>query len=33
LRVIDLEAVQINAALDGVQDSIDHIRTVIVPWK
>jgi hypothetical protein len=26
LRVIDLEAVQVNAALDGLQDSIDHVR-------
>jgi D-arabinose 1-dehydrogenase-like Zn-dependent alcohol dehydrogenase len=31
LRVINLEAVQINAALDGLQDSMDHVRTVIVP--
>src|SRR5438094_4905453 len=31
LRVIDLEAPQINAALDALQDSIDHVRTVIVP--
>jgi D-arabinose 1-dehydrogenase-like Zn-dependent alcohol dehydrogenase len=31
LRVIDLDAAQINAALDALQDSIDHIRTVIVP--
>ena len=31
LRVVDLDAVQINAALDAVQDSIDHVRTVIVP--
>ena len=29
LRVIDLETVQVNAALDGLQDSIDHVRTVI----
>ena len=33
LRVVDLAAGQINAALDGLQDSIDHVRTVIVPWK
>ena len=29
LRTIDLDAAQINAALDGLTDSIDHIRTVI----
>jgi D-arabinose 1-dehydrogenase-like Zn-dependent alcohol dehydrogenase len=29
LRVIDLDAAQINAALDALQDSIDHVRTVI----
>lgn len=28
-RVVDLEAGQINAALDALQDSIDHVRTVI----
>jgi propanol-preferring alcohol dehydrogenase len=33
LRVADLDAVQINAALDALQDSIDHVRTVIVPSK
>ena len=33
LRVVDLDAAQINAALDALQDSIDHIRTVIVPSK
>jgi propanol-preferring alcohol dehydrogenase len=31
LRVVDLDAVQINSALDALQDSIDHVRTVIVP--
>jgi D-arabinose 1-dehydrogenase-like Zn-dependent alcohol dehydrogenase len=31
LRVVDLDAPQINAALDSLQDSIDHVRTVIVP--
>jgi len=30
LRVVDLNAAQINAALDALQDSIDHVRTVIV---
>jgi propanol-preferring alcohol dehydrogenase len=30
-RVVDLEADQINAALDALQDSIDHVRTVIMP--
>ena len=29
LRVVDLSATQINAALDALQDSIDHVRTVI----
>ena len=29
LRLVDLDAVQINAALDALQDSIDHVRTVI----
>jgi D-arabinose 1-dehydrogenase-like Zn-dependent alcohol dehydrogenase len=33
LRVVDLDASQINAALDSLQDSIDHVRTVIVPSK
>lgn len=33
LRVIDLDAAQINAALDALHDSIDHVRTVIVPAK
>jgi len=31
LRFVDLDATQINAALDALQDSIDHVRTVIVP--
>lgn len=31
LCVVDLDAVQINAALDALQNSIDHVRTVIVP--
>src|SRR6266567_5295945 len=31
LRVVNLDAAQINAALDALQDSIDHVRTVIVP--
>ncbi len=31
LRVVDLDASQINAALDSLEDSIDHVRTVIVP--
>jgi 2-desacetyl-2-hydroxyethyl bacteriochlorophyllide A dehydrogenase len=31
LRVVDLDAKQINAALDQLQHSIDHVRTVIVP--
>ena len=31
LRVVNLDAAQINAALDALDDSIDHVRTVIVP--
>ena len=31
LRVVDLDASQINAALDALNDSIDHVRTVILP--
>jgi D-arabinose 1-dehydrogenase-like Zn-dependent alcohol dehydrogenase len=31
LRVVDLDAGRINAALDQLQHSIDHVRTVIVP--
>jgi D-arabinose 1-dehydrogenase-like Zn-dependent alcohol dehydrogenase len=31
LRVVELDATQVNAALDALQDSIDHVRTVIVP--
>jgi propanol-preferring alcohol dehydrogenase len=30
LRVVDLDAAQINAALDALENSIDHVRTVIV---
>jgi D-arabinose 1-dehydrogenase-like Zn-dependent alcohol dehydrogenase len=33
LRVVDLAASQINAALDALQHSIDHVRIVIVPRK
>ena len=33
LLVVDLDGVQINEALDALQDSIDHVRTVIVPSK
>jgi hypothetical protein len=29
LRVVDLNAAQINAELDALQHSIDHVRTVI----
>jgi propanol-preferring alcohol dehydrogenase len=29
LRVVDLEADQINEALDALRDSIDHVRTII----
>jgi len=31
LRSVGLNATQINAALDAVEKSTDHIRTVIVP--
>jgi propanol-preferring alcohol dehydrogenase len=31
LRVVDLDTGQINASLDQLQHSIDHVRTVIVP--
>jgi hypothetical protein len=31
LRFVDLDAAQINAALDDVEKSTNHIRTVIVP--
>jgi len=31
LRSVNLNATQINAALDAVEKSTDHIRTVIVP--
>jgi D-arabinose 1-dehydrogenase-like Zn-dependent alcohol dehydrogenase len=31
LCVVDLDAGQVNAALDALQHSIDHVRTVIVP--
>jgi propanol-preferring alcohol dehydrogenase len=31
LRIVDLDAGEINATLDALQDSIDHVRTVIVP--
>jgi D-arabinose 1-dehydrogenase-like Zn-dependent alcohol dehydrogenase len=31
LRIVDLDAAQINAALDALPDSIEHVRTVIVP--
>jgi propanol-preferring alcohol dehydrogenase len=33
LRFVDLDAQQINASLDAFQNSIDHVRTVIVPSK
>src|SRR6266480_6619037 len=33
LRAADLDAAQINTALDALQNSIDHVRTVIVPSK
>ncbi|HKS31156.1 MAG TPA: hypothetical protein VJR28_02030, partial [Chthoniobacterales bacterium] len=33
LRSVSLNATQINAALDAVEKSTDHIRTVIVPGR
>ena len=33
LRLVGLDARQTNASLDALQDSIDHVRTVIVPSK
>jgi D-arabinose 1-dehydrogenase-like Zn-dependent alcohol dehydrogenase len=33
LSVVDLDAAQINPALDALQDSIDHVRTVIIPQR
>jgi propanol-preferring alcohol dehydrogenase len=32
LRSVGLDAAHINAALDAVEKSTDHIRTVIMPW-
>lgn len=31
LRLVDLDGAQINAALDALEESTDHVRTVIVP--
>ena len=31
LRFVDLDAAQINGALDALENSTDHVRTVIVP--
>ena len=31
LRVVDLDAIEINSALDALEDSIAHVRTVIAP--
>jgi propanol-preferring alcohol dehydrogenase len=33
LRFVDLEAAQINSALDALQSSTDHVRTVILPER
>jgi D-arabinose 1-dehydrogenase-like Zn-dependent alcohol dehydrogenase len=33
LRFVDLDAGQINAALNALQDSIDHVRSVIIPQQ
>ena len=33
LRFVDLDAAQINASLDAVENSADHTRTVIVPRR
>jgi len=31
LRFVDLDAGQINSALDSLQNSLDHVRTIIIP--
>jgi propanol-preferring alcohol dehydrogenase len=31
LRFVDLDAAQINAALDALKESTAHVRTVIIP--
>ena len=31
LRFVDLDAAQINAALDALERSTDHVRSIIVP--
>ena len=33
LRFVDLDAAQINAALDAFETSTDHIRTIIAPGR
>ncbi len=33
LRFVDLDAAQINAALDALEQSTNHVRTVIIPGK
>jgi propanol-preferring alcohol dehydrogenase len=33
LHVVELNASQVNSVLDALQDSIDHVRTVIGPSK
>jgi len=33
LRFVDLDAGQINGALDALEGSIDHVRTVIIPQR
>jgi hypothetical protein len=31
LHLVELDAAQINAALDALEISTDHVRTVIIP--
>ncbi len=33
LRFVDLDAGQINGALDALEGSVDHVRTVIIPQR
>jgi D-arabinose 1-dehydrogenase-like Zn-dependent alcohol dehydrogenase len=33
LRYVELDAAQINAALDALESSTDHVRTVIIPGR
>jgi hypothetical protein len=33
LRLVELDAAQINAALDALGSSTDHVRSVIIPQR